>query len=508
MTNSLHVTLVRPPAISRKGEAITLVTTPPIGLAYIAGAIKHSGYIVDAVDAVGEGVNEVHEVDAELNAHGISFNDTVNRISENTDVIGISCNYTSEWYQYRDLIQKIRQKHQNAIIICGGEHITAEPIFSMTDCLDIDYCVLGEGEETIITLLDAIETKKDTRGVEGIAYRSDDNILISERRNRIKGINDVAPPYWDIFPLDEYLDNEKSFGVNRGRSVPIIASRGCPYRCTFCSSPNMWTTRWLSRSTEDVISEMKGYIENYRVSNFDFYDLTAIVKRAWIIEFCNLIILNKMEVTWQLPSGTRSEAIDDEVCSLLYRSGCRNISYSPESGSKTVLKRIKKKISLVKLTESIRSALGAGLNVKANIILGFPEESHREVLESLLYAVKLSLVGVHDLAFWSYAPYPGSELFDKLKKEKKVIDFNKDYLDSLVYSKLTQSKSWNDKMSARWINFYRIFGMIVFYSINYIRRPMRLVRLIKSIRGYNSQHESRMELVLSEYFNRNKGNDK
>ena len=215
-----------------------------------------------------------------------------------------------------------------------------------------------------------------------------------------------------------------------------------------------------------------------------------------------------MEITWQLPSGTRSEAIDDEVCSLLYRSGCRNISYSPESGSKTVLERIKKKISLVKLTESIRSALGAGLNVKANIILGFPEESHREVLESLLYAVKLSLVGVHDLAFWSYAPYPGSELFDKLKKEKKVIDFNKDYLDSLVYSKLTQSKSWNDKMSARWINFYRIFGMIVFYSINYIRRPMRLVRLIKSIRGYNSQHESRMELVLSEYFNRNKGNDK
>ena len=99
-------------------------------------------------------------------------------------------------------------------------------------------------------------------------------------------------------------------------------------------------------------------MDKYGATNFDFYDLTAIVKRSWIIDFTNLILERKMKFTWQLPSGTRSEAIDDQVSRLLYDSGCRNMSYAPESGSPEVLKRIKKVVKLDRLEESVRGASG------------------------------------------------------------------------------------------------------------------------------------------------------
>ncbi len=157
--------------------------------------------------------------------------------------------------------------------------------------------------------------------------------------------------------------------------MPMLATRGCPYECTFCSNPEMWTTRWIARNPTKVLDEMQLYQERYGATNFDFYDLTAIVKRSWIIEFTQMILDRKMQFTWQLPSGTRSEAIDGEVSRLLYESGCRNMSYAPESGSPEVLKRIKKVVKLDRLEKSVRGAVNSKLNVKLNIIMGFPNES-------------------------------------------------------------------------------------------------------------------------------------
>ena len=98
--------------------------------------------------------------------------------------------------------------------------------------------------------------------------------------------------------------------------MPVMASRGCPYQCTFCSNPAMWTTRWIPRDPDLLLDEMQFYQKNYGAENFDFYDLTAIVKKSWIIDFCNKIEEREMKFTWQLPSGTRTEAIDGEVARL------------------------------------------------------------------------------------------------------------------------------------------------------------------------------------------------
>ena len=124
----------------------------------------------------------------------------------------------------------------------------------------------------------------------------------------------------------------------------------------------------------------------------------STVKRSWIIEFCNLLIDEQIDITWQLPSGTRSEALDMEVAELLYISGCRNLSYAPESGSQEVLRTIKKKIDFGNMLSSMRACVKVGMNIKANLICAFPEENWRHLFESFVSIVKMAWVGCHDLS--------------------------------------------------------------------------------------------------------------
>ena len=139
--------------------------------------------------------------------------------------------------------------------------------------------------------------------------------------------------------------------------MPIIASRGCPYRCAFCTNPVTWQSKWIARSPESVIEEMTYYIKRYQITQFEFSDLTIIVRNDWIMDFCRLFMSKNLNVAWSLPSGTRSEALNEPVLSAMFKAGCRFFSYAPESGSRKTLDRIHKQIDLTKMLTSMRTAV-------------------------------------------------------------------------------------------------------------------------------------------------------
>ena len=283
--------------------------------------------------------------------------------------------------------------------------------------------------------------------------------------------------------------------------MPMLATRGCPYQCTICSNPEMWTTRWYARDPEKVLDEIGTYQEQYGATNFDFYDLTAIVKRSWIIQFTRSIIERKMRFTWQLPSGTRSEAIDEEVSRLLYASGCRNMSYAPESGSPEVLKRIKKVVKLESLEASVVGAVNAGLNVKLNIIMGFPDESRRELRQTVRFLARMGFAGVHDMSISLFSPYPGSELYHDLRKSGRIPALSDEYFLGLgAYKDFAQSISYTEGLSPRVLNMYRVLGFLVFYGIQYAPRPWRVVRLLLNLLRH--RQESRLDKSLQDLANR------
>jgi len=352
----------------------------------------------------------------------------------------------------------MRERFPAARIVVGGEHATACADFILETCPDVDICVLGEGEEILLDLVRTLRRDGSLSEVAGLAYRENTTIRRTERRKRVRDIDAIPLPDWDQIPIENYMVRGLGHGIANLRSMPLMATRGCPYQCTFCSSPHMWTTRWLARTPAMVVDEMELYIERYQAKNFDFYDLTAIIKKDWIMAFAQEILRRGLKIEYQLPSGTRSEAIDEEVSEILYRSGCRQMNYAPESGSAATLTRIKKKVKLPRLEESLRGACRHGLKVMVNIIL-FPDDTRRDVIETFKFMLRCSWLGLHDIAFVPYVPYPGAELYDRMVKDGRLPPLGEEYFISLLtHSDISSAKSHNPRFSARQVQLMRLPG--------------------------------------------------
>jgi radical SAM superfamily enzyme YgiQ (UPF0313 family) len=502
-----RATLIRPPGVVGR-YALTLDATPPISVAYVAAALGSAGWHVQAIDALGEAVDTMHPgYRDDVLVHGLAIEEIVARVDPDADVIGISCMFSNEWPVVRHLVATLAERLPGVPIVCGGEHPTAAPELSLDQAPALAACVLGEGEETAIDLFRALRDGTPLRAVPGIAYREDGRCVRTPSRPRIRSVDEIPRPRWDLVPFETYLARGLSFGVDRGRTMPIVATRGCPYRCTFCSSPRMWTTRYYARAPEDVVDEIEHGIETYGLDAVDFYDLTAIVRRDWILAFCRRLRARGLSITWQLPSGTRSEALDAEVLSEMFGSGCRNVSYAPESGSPATLRQIDKRVRLDRMLQSMRAAVGIGLNVKANIIMGFPDETPADLHATLRFIGQMAHAGVHDVSVWTFVPYPGCELFEQLLSQGRLPPLDDDYFaDLLSYSDFTRTVSFCDRFSAAQLRRYRTAAMAFFYGASYVTHPSRPFRSIGNL--VRTRYESRMEMSLGNLLRRVRlGND-
>jgi anaerobic magnesium-protoporphyrin IX monomethyl ester cyclase len=483
----LPITFVRGPIVSKIG-AINNESTPAIGFAYLSGYLRKFGYEPEMVDAIGEGINRLWPLEKYpgFQAQGLKFDEIIARIPKDSKVICFSLMFSSEWPVARDLVTEIRKNFPNALIIGGGEHITSLVEYSLKDCPALDVCVRGEGEQTLLELIRAYEETGSFKGIGGTAYLDENNALHLDESPppRIRKIDEIGWPYWPDNYLEKFWDAGKSFGVATEKDMPFMVSRGCPYQCTFCSSPNMWTTRYLLRDVNDVVDEAKNYIKRFGITSLQFYDLTAITKKGWIVDFCKKLIQEKIHLNWSLPSGTRSEALDEESLKLLKQTGCNYLVYAPESASLRTLKKIKKKIKLSQLTESALEAKRQNLTVRINLIIGFPEETWTDIFKTMFYGLKMSANGIDEAPLYIFSPYPGTEIFKQLEDENKI-NLDDDYFLALgaLNSSYLSSKiiCFNPNINTRLLGLLRTFFMLSNYSVSYLFFPKRIFRTLKNI---------------------------
>jgi radical SAM superfamily enzyme YgiQ (UPF0313 family) len=258
--------------------------------------------------------------------------------------------------------------------------------------------------------------------------------------------------------------------------MPVLTSRGCPYRCTFCSSPQMWTTRYHRRDPELVLDEIEDLQRRYGVRNININDLTSLLTKQWILDFCGAIERRGVRFLWQLPSGTRSEAVDRETAEAMARAGCRNFCYAPESGSPEELRRIKKRVKLPALRASLRGALAAGLTTQASLIIGLPGQRPADLARTWAFSLGLALDGLHALGVLVFAPYPGSEEYQRLADAGCI-----EHDDAFVYSSLLRSVG---AARSRRLAAMQLAMLSTFYATQYLRRPGRVVNVaVNAIRG-------------------------
>jgi len=506
------VTLVRGPIVFADGS-LNNEAVPALGLAYIAGYLRMKGYKVEILDAIAEDLNKAYPLKKYpgFSCQGLSPDKVISKIPKHSNVIAFSGMFSGEWPVLRDLITQTRELFPEALLVAGGEHITALSEYCLHDCSAIDVCVRGEGENTFYELLKAYLTTGSFLEVPGIAYLNKEGEYQQNgiKTPRIHDIDKLPWPYWPEGYLEKFWKAGKSYGAATERDMPFMLSRGCPFQCTFCSNLLMWNTKYQFRNLDDVMAEIKHYIDRYSITSIQLYDLTAIIKKTWALEFCQRMIDEGFKIKWSLPAGTRSEALDHEVLPLLKKSDCNYLVYAPESGSLRTLKKIKKRVKLDRLTESVLEAKRQGLVVRINLIVGFPHETWWDVIQTLLYGVKMSFRGVDEVPLFVFSPYPGTEIFDELLKDGKV-KLNDDYffkltsLNSAYFS--TNVEVFCENVSGRLLGLVRSTFIMLNYAIGYFLYPKRILRTIRNI---NSEAEAAtvLEHRLKDLFNRKKSTD-
>lgn len=392
---SVKIALVNPPLI--KGFFRHQLYLP-IGLAYLAAALEGSGHEVNVIDC------QALEIDHEkLRAKLASLEPIVVGITSIAPLIRSA------------LLSALVAKEAcpNATVVLGGPHATFmdEQILSEEGAVDI--IVRGEGEQTLLELAQKLPDSKSLRMVNGITFRSNNQIVRTPSRPFIQNLDELPKPAYRYFPLERY----RLFG----RAIlPVVTSRGCPFQCSFCVATRMFGKAYRSRSPKNVVDELEWLRDAYRAEAFTFYDDTLTFDKKRIYEICDEIRNRKIGLPWDCQ--TRVDQVSREILAKMREANCQQIFFGVESGCQQVLDAVNKKTSIEQNEKAIKLAKDAGLFVTISVIIGYPGETRSTLKQTLEF---IRRVKPDDAYLCVATPFPGTEL--RMLVEKKGWKMSSDW---------------------------------------------------------------------------------
>lgn len=362
---------------------------PHIGVVYVASFLHAKGVDVRVIDSPAEG----------LNLPGV-----VKRIRDlSPGVVALTAN-TYQLGEARAVAREAKAALPGVRAVIGGYHASALPEQTLREFGEFDFVVYGEGEETALELLRAIEGGGDVSEVRGIARRSDGEIRVNPPRPWIENLDSLPFPAYELFPVHRYRG---PYVIFSGLQRPLSActTRGCPYRCVFCFRSA--GDRLRARSVESVVGELQNDVEKFNPTQILFTDETFTINRAHAARLCEEILRRHLDRRFRWFCQTRVDAVDRELLALMKRAGCIVVSYGVESGDQKILDGMGKRIKIEDAVEAVRMARRAGILVDTNFIIGNPGDTHETIRETIRFAIRLD---PHAASFAILTPFPGTEV--------------------------------------------------------------------------------------------------
>ena len=364
----------------------------PYNLALLAAITEKAGH-------------EAKIIDGELEK--ISLEEIVKRSVEYNPDIVVLTGMTPFYNIAVECAGLLKEKNLKASICVGGPHTTImqEKAFNK----EFDFGFVGDGEESWMKFLDAKESKINFNEVPGLMYRENGTVKKVKRAHATKNLDEYPMAAYHLLKMGDY-----KIGTLNGRLpfTSIMTFRGCPWKCIFCASDALDTTRILKRSIKSVVDEMQHIVEKYNVRHFMVLDDVLTLVRKRTVEFCNEIINRKLNITFE--GSTRANLLDEELVALMKKAGLSRLSFGLETVDEDMRKTMNKKVPLEAYTQS--NALLNKYNVEAlnSVMIGLPGETEENVWKTLNFLSKSKEVKQANFAIAT--PYPGTKFHEMAEK--------------------------------------------------------------------------------------------
>lgn len=374
----------------------------PLGLAYIAAALKNNGHLVEVLDIYA------NQFSAE------QVQDKIGKISSDIDIFCISA--LSTQYKYIKWLVQLLKNRLDRPIVLGNALATfsAEILFKNTT---VDIGVLGEGEETMVDLLKNFNSLDKVRG---ICFRDNGNVRYAPRRAYIKDLDKIDLPLREIFPVDIYLNNSCLSGFPEIRAISIVSARGCPYNCNFCSKTFSGVRL---RSVENVISEIELLRHRYNFKGVNFQDELTLVNKERVFQFCRYF--KKTKLYWACQG--RVDKVDLDLLKCMKDSGCISLGFGIESGSQKILDNMNKGITVRQAITAIKATKGIGIIPVIQMMYGYEGEDDKTLRETVDFFRRIKSP---TMQFSMTTALPGTQLFEDCRK-RGMIRNEDEYLEKL-----------------------------------------------------------------------------
>jgi anaerobic magnesium-protoporphyrin IX monomethyl ester cyclase len=362
---------------------ISETPSPPLGLAYLAAVLSAAGIEVKILDLVVFPYSR-----AMLQQVLAQFQPQMAGLT----AVSMTFNFAA------DVIKDIKRLCPDIPTVMGGPHVSFYAQETLQRFPELDIVVVGEGEQTVIDLVRAVENGRGLEAVKGIAYRSGAGISCTPARNLISDLDTLPVPARHLLPLGRY----RALGM----PVSMTTSRGCPFKCIFCVGRKMVGARVRYRSPGKVVDEME-YLNTLHFHQINIADDLFTADKSHCLGVCDEIINRGLKLVWT--SFARVDTVSEEILTRMKAAGCTAVSFGVESGNPQILKTIKKGITRKQVVAAVKMCRRAGITPFASFILGLPGETPQTIQETLNFGEQLKDLGL-SFGFHLLAPFPGTEI--------------------------------------------------------------------------------------------------
>jgi radical SAM superfamily enzyme YgiQ (UPF0313 family) len=378
-----------------------IAANPPLGLLYVAAALERAG--------------------VQTKVHDVAFDPDrfeLHRLVEEwkPEVVGITS--TTPLYPHaKDIAEYVKTALPKTWVVMGGIHPSVVQRQVLEDSAT-DVVALGEGEELMPALVRAYPNIKAAIRLPGVIAKFDGEMKAGPPPKRIDNLDELPIPARHLIDIRRYFSGAGHDRIKWSLpqpSLPIIASRGCPYRCTFCASELVHGKKIRFRSVENIRFELEKLITIYGIRGVYFYDDTLTFDLEWLEQLCHL--LKELGLTWIC--GTRLDRVNRQVLEMMRDAGCVLISYGIESGDREMLSKVLKKgLTIETIKKNMRLTREVGIATVANYMLGFPGETKESMKRTIALSRKLD----SDIAEFSiYMALPGTALAAQAQQKGQAV---------------------------------------------------------------------------------------